>query len=507
MMKKIIGLLLAVAMSVLAVPLNAGAFKQGGDMQSGHYFYRIENGEAVITGTDGNLSGDVEIPAYIDGYKVVKIEYKSIFDDKLVNVIVPGTIKTIETSNFETTGLNDSCKSITFSEGVEEIISCCSFLNSATITIPKSVKNISNAFYGSKDLIVDPENPYYTTENGMMYNKNKTELLWVSCDKSGEFTVDGVDVVGGSALWGCNNITTLAFAEGISHIKSNNVGCNEMLTTIYFPKSLNRLEDQSWESYGQITDIYYAGTKEQWDRIVDPKDKIPEYINLHFESRSDDTKTEETVKDDKTSFGSEVSDWAKPDIEDAYNKNLIPETLIGDDLKERISRAEFAAVAITLLEEMTGREYQVRGGTPFTDVAEHEDYEYISKAYKASITAGTSETTFSPDDGLNREQLATMLCRVIKSCSDENYTIDKDAEYYLDTSGVKKFDDDADISDYARNSVYYMAKFGIVNGIDDTHFAPKNTTSKQEAEGYATATKEQAVIMALRIFKLSDLWK
>jgi hypothetical protein len=51
-----------------------------------------------------------------------------------------------------------------------------------------------------------------------------------------------------------------------------------------------------------------------------------------------------------------------------------------------------------------------------------------------------------------------------------------------------------------------MSKFGIVKGVDETHFAPKNTTNQQEASGYASATREQAIILAQRIFKISDIW-
>ncbi|MCD8342920.1 MAG: S-layer homology domain-containing protein [Oscillospiraceae bacterium] len=72
---------------------------------------------------------------------------------------------------------------------------------------------------------------------------------------------------------------------------------------------------------------------------------------------------------------------------------------------------------------------------------------------------------------------------------------------------MKLFEDDDQISDYARQSVYYMAKMGIINGVDDTHFAPQNTTDEQEAPGYATATREQAIALSLRIYKLADLWK
>ena len=51
-----------------------------------------------------------------------------------------------------------------------------------------------------------------------------------------------------------------------------------------------------------------------------------------------------------------------------------------------------------------------------------------------------------------------------------------------------------------------MDKFVIIKGVDDTHFAPRNVTPWQETTGYATATREQAILMSLRIFNVSEIW-
>ena len=207
-----------------------------------------------------------------------------------------------------------------------------------------------------------------------------------------------------------------------------------------------------------------------------------------------------------TTFNSEVSSWAKEEVEEAYNDGLIPDVLIGEDLTKKIDRAEFAAISVQLYEELTGNIANTNKN-PFSDISSNKSKNEILKAYSLGITAGMTDTTFEPDTLITREQLATMLCRTIKKYSFDGWSLERDSEYYLDTSGVPRFADDADISDYAKPSVYYMTKFGIIKGIDDTHFAPKNTTSAQEAAGYAMATREQAIALSLRIFKVSDMWK
>lgn len=216
--------------------------------------------------------------------------------------------------------------------------------------------------------------------------------------------------------------------------------------------------------------------------------------------------TDEVINGDEiTSFDSKVSEWAKEEVEEAYENDLIPDTIIGEDLTEHITRAEFAAIAVQLYEELSGI-YAPSDKTPFVDVDWNKNVEYINKAYVLGITSGTSKTTFEPNIDITREQLATMLCRTVKKYSFDGWTLENDSDYYLDTNGVSRFADDNEISDYAKPSVYYMAKFGIINGVGNNKFAPRNITSYQEATGYATATREQAILMSLRIFNVSEIW-
>lgn len=208
----------------------------------------------------------------------------------------------------------------------------------------------------------------------------------------------------------------------------------------------------------------------------------------------------------KTSYGSETSSWSNSDMEEAFNAGLVPEQLVGEDLTERITRAEFAAISVELYQTLTGKtNISTQGANAFQDISGSIYRDVILQASALDIAQGTSAVTYAPDSRINREQLATMLCRTVKKYKYDEWTYETDSDYYLDNSGVKKFADDSQISDWAKPSVYYMAKMGIVKGVDDTHFAPKNVTSAQEASGYALATREQAIVMSLRIYRLSDI--
>lgn len=196
-----------------------------------------------------------------------------------------------------------------------------------------------------------------------------------------------------------------------------------------------------------------------------------------------------------------VSNWALDEVAEAEGLGLLPDTLKDADMTKKIDRAEFAAVAVQLYESLTNREAaSVR--TSFTDIIGNANEESIEKAYYLGFTAGITDDTFAPDVHINREQMATMLCRVIKKYRYREWTLETDKKYYLDTLGAPTFEDDADISDFAKPSVYYMANVGIIKGVDKTHFAPKSLTTEQEAAGYATATREQAVALSLRVYKM-----
>lgn len=191
-----------------------------------------------------------------------------------------------------------------------------------------------------------------------------------------------------------------------------------------------------------------------------------------------------------------VSDWAKEEVEQAKSLNLIPQEMLEDDLTKNITRAEFAAIAVKLHHSITKDEKNQSVGY-FADINDSIYEEYIKEAYNLGITKGTGlkghDVVFSPDLNITRQELATMLCRVVKINKFENWNLDEDANFPLDISGAEIFADDEDIADYAKEPVYYLSKEGVIKGTDDTHFSPLDN-----------ATKEEAILLAQRIYKESE---
>ena len=202
----------------------------------------------------------------------------------------------------------------------------------------------------------------------------------------------------------------------------------------------------------------------------------------------------EVVLNAKADF--HASDWAQAELAQAAQLGLIPESLKDADLTQPITRAEFAAVSVKVYEALSGEPVAVPAANPFTDTNDPE----VLKAFGVGVTNGMSETTFVPNALLNREQAATMLTRVYKKVSIPGWTLETDGQAgALTYDKGAPFADDADISEWAKDSVYFMAANGIINGMGDNIFAPKATTPAQEAVGYAQATREQALLIAVRM--------
>lgn len=199
-----------------------------------------------------------------------------------------------------------------------------------------------------------------------------------------------------------------------------------------------------------------------------------------------------------TSFNSTVSEWAKEEIEEAYKANIIPEELIGEDLTKKADRAEFAAIAVKMYENLSGKQTS-SAVNPFNDIRDNKYKEDILKAYSLNITLGTGEDKFTPDDNITREQMAAMLTRAYKKSEFESWNIESDDKYPLNYMGVQKFNDDNEISDYAKEAVYFMVRWNVIQGVGDNMFAPKGGIGL--GEGYGYATREQALVIALRSTK------
>ena len=164
---------------------------------------------------------------------------------------------------------------------------------------------------------------------------------------------------------------------------------------------------------------------------------------------------------------SKASEWAEPELKEASKENLIPEIFDEANLTKNITRKEFAHTVVKMYEKITGQKAVPIAKNPFTDTKDEE----VLKAYNIGITNGTSDTTFSPDDLITREQMATMMTRALTKAG-------------KDTSrpeSAKLFADDSEFSEYAKDSIYYMSSIEIIKGVGENKFDAKGNASREQA--------------------------
>lgn len=181
-----------------------------------------------------------------------------------------------------------------------------------------------------------------------------------------------------------------------------------------------------------------------------------------------------------TAAYSGASDWAVPELDKAAEYGLITPR-IKSNMMEKVTREEFAEIALKLYEKYTGKTAP-QGNVRFSDTTNPD----ILKAANLGLVQGVGGNRYAPSELVTREQMATILLRAIK-------VINPAGNYQ--TQGAAVFADDDRVEAWAREGVYYCYKVQIVKGV-----GKKNGADRFDPDG--DATREQAVLVSLRAYEL-----
>ena len=138
--------------------------------------------------------------------------------------------------------------SITIKEGTLGIaysaFSDCTELKS--IVIPDSVTDIGEDAFARctklTNIFVESANQCYISEYGVLFNKNKTELICCSGGKTGDYIIpDSVTEIGDYAFFGCMNLTNITIPDVVTEIGDYAFFCCMSLTSIIIPDGVTEI--------------------------------------------------------------------------------------------------------------------------------------------------------------------------------------------------------------------------------------------------------------------------
>ena len=131
---------------------------------------------------------------------------------------------------------------------------------------------------------------------------------------------------------------------------------------------------------------------------------------------------------------------------------------------DSITRAEF----VKILVQATYTKVDNSADSGFIDVAPNAWYSpYIAAAKNAGLVMGNDSNAFCPDDTITREDMAVLLYRAYQVESSNSLSLpfaDKDA-----------------VSEYAVSAVAYFYENGIIMGIGQNLFGPKDSATRAQA--------------------------
>ena len=239
------------------------------------------------------------------------------------------------------------------------------------------------------------------------------------------------------------------------------------LMYIGIPAEMHYMAEQGvFEGDDQLQEVYYTGTWEQWRHMTQPCFRLlPAGATVYYETQMDVTTAADVFADVSE------SSWSFPGIDFCYMMGYM--SGVGGAYFSPTTTTTRAQVVQILYNFVGGPE--VSGETPFTDLTANWYKDAVLWAYQTGVSAGTSETTFAPDDPVTREQVAVLL----HEFADKVLEIGG-AETPADLS---QFPDGDQVSSWAREAMADAVALGIINGtkVDDQVFlAPQGSATRDQ---------------------------
>ena len=475
----------------------------------GEVKYAVEGGYLTFdkkTGTVTDCDSSVtkaNIPHTIKGVTVTSIGGSAFrYCTSLTSVTIPDSVTSIGNCAFASctslTGIwvaegnshyaNDA-SGVLFNKDKTTLVQCPGAF--AAYTIPNSVTSIGEYAFSHCTSLTSVTIPNSVTSIGEHAFSYCTSLTSVTIS-------DSVTSIGEYAFYDCTSLTDVYYAGSEAQWKAISISSNrndDLLTAnIHYNygshthsyKAVVTAPTCTEKGYTTHTcacgdsyvDTYVDALGHAWDngKVTKEPTATETGVRTYTCTRCSATKTETipaTGSVDVTEMFSDVTkNWAYPGIQYCVTHGIMGG--MGDGTFAPTGTTTRAQI-VQILYNLEGTP-AVSGTTPFTDLTANWYKPAILWAYQNNVVAGTSPTTFAPDQPVTREQIAVILTQYM-------FHVLK-MERTWAPADLSKFPDGANVSSWAKEAMQDAVALGLINGTKASdgvvYLDPQGSAARQQ---------------------------
>lgn len=159
---------------------------------------------------------------------------------------------------------------VSVTEIAERAFENCTKLTS--VHISNTIEKIGeDAFLNCNKLekiTVDTENNYFSTQNDILYNKEKTKLVATPKMVGGDVIIPGeLNVIENYSYGYLTNVNSFILSEGITQIKDEAFAYSTSIGYVVFPKSVISIGRNIFTMCQALSAVYYRGTQADWNKV------------------------------------------------------------------------------------------------------------------------------------------------------------------------------------------------------------------------------------------------
>lgn len=207
--------------------------------------------------------------------------------------------------------------------GSEAFRDCAALEN---IFLGKGVNRIFDRAFEScgnlKEVIVDEKNEYFCSEEGVLFNKDKTEVIKYpegksdkiyevpsSVNKIGDYAFyknreivevvasNNVTTIGLCAFRECTNLRNIILSEKLTHIGVSAFYECVNLESLVLPRSITVIDSYAFDNCSGLSKVHYCGTSEQLNAFLsDEHDGSLMKAGIHYECQYKETSSTNSEK-------------------------------------------------------------------------------------------------------------------------------------------------------------------------------------------------------------------